>query len=128
MLIVLTVHFESEFENRGVLALLARRQTARAFAAMLAEPVRGWTLDELAERAGTSRSTIVRLFRTAVNMAPLAFLSELRLSLARHRIPATNLPLCLIAEGVGYQSETAFSRAYHRRFGVSPRAHRGGKV
>jgi len=93
---------------------------------MLAEPARNWMLDELAARANTSRATLVRLFRSAANMAPLTFLAELRLTLARHRILASNTPLAEIAEEVGYQSETAFSRAYQRRFGIAPGADRKG--
>jgi AraC family transcriptional activator of mtrCDE len=124
MMFVLRAHIESNGGNRGILALLARRQTARALAGMLAEPARGWTLDELAERANTSRATLVRLFQTAVQKAPLAFLSELRLTLARHRVLATNTPLIQIAEDAGYQSDTAFHRAYRRRFGIAPVADR----
>jgi AraC-like DNA-binding protein len=81
---------------------------------------RAWTLDELAERANTSRATLVRLFQKAVDTAPLTFLAELLLSVARHHVLATNTPLTMIADEVGYQSETTFSRAYHRRFGVAP--------
>ena len=128
MMFVLRAYFEREHGSEGILALLARRQTARALAGMLTELAHGWTLDELAERASTSRATLVRLFRTAVNLPPLAFLSELRLNLARHRILATNSPLAVIAEDVGYQSETAFNRAYHRRFGIAPGGDRKGRV
>jgi AraC family transcriptional regulator, activator of mtrCDE len=128
MMLVLRAHFETEREANGILALLARRQTARALAGMLTEPARAWTLDELAKRASASRATLVRLFRNAVDAAPLEFLTELRLSLARHRVLATNTPLAVIAEEVGYQSATAFSRAYHRRFGTAPGADRRGEV
>jgi AraC family transcriptional activator of mtrCDE len=126
MVIILTIYFESTVERRGILALLTQRQTARAFAAMLSEPGRPWMLDELAERANTSRATLVRMFQKAVNAAPLAFLADLRLSLARHRVLTTRTPLALIAEEIGYQSESAFSRAYNRRFRVSPGSERKG--
>jgi AraC family transcriptional activator of mtrCDE len=126
MMFVLRTHFESELADQSVLALLARRQTAKALAAMLMEPARDWTLDELAKRANASRATLVRLFRNAVDVPPHGFLAELRLSLARHRVLATNTPLTVIAEEVGYQSDTAFSRAYHRRFGIAPGADRRG--
>jgi AraC family transcriptional activator of mtrCDE len=53
-------------------------------------------------------------------LAPVAFLAELRLSLARGRIRSSRTSLAVIAEDVGYQSETAFSRAYQRQFGVPP--------
>ena len=128
MLIVLRFHFESQMEAQGILALLTRQQTARALAGMLTELARDWTLDELAERANTSRATLVRLFQKAAGTAPLAFLSELRLNLARHRILATNISQAMVAEEVGYQSETAFSRAYHRKFGVAPGADRKRRI
>jgi AraC family transcriptional regulator, activator of mtrCDE len=128
MMFVLRAHFESQRDAQGILALLARRQTARALAGMLTEPARSWRLDELAAHANTSRATLVRLFQKAVNAAPLAYLSELRLTMARHRVLATSLPLAVIAEEVGYQSETAFSRAYQRRFAIAPGADRKGAI
>jgi AraC family transcriptional activator of mtrCDE len=124
MLIVLTSHFAGECEGQGILALLTRRQTAKALSSMLTEPARAWTLDDLASRAGTSRATLVRLFQATVHAPPLAFLTELRLNLARHRIRTTNMPTAAIAESVGYQSETAFTRAYRRRFAITPSSDR----
>jgi AraC family transcriptional regulator, activator of mtrCDE len=120
MLIVFARHFEREHECKGILALLSQRQTAKALGAMLAEPARAWTLDDLAEAANTSRATLVRLFQKSVHVSPLAFLADLRLTLARHRIRTTKTPSAVVGEAVGYQSETAFSRAYRRRFAVSP--------
>lgn len=111
-------------EDAGVLALLGKRHTARALTAMLREPARHWTLDELAEQALTSRATLVRLFRSTCGQAPLAFLASLRLSLARNRLRAGSEPIAAIAEEVGYESETAFSRAYTRHFSISPGADR----
>ena len=120
MVIVLRAHVQAGVPQHGVLALLARPQTAKALLGMLREPARPWTLDDLATQGHTSRATLVRQFQAAVNMAPVTFLAELRLTLARGRIRASRTPLAVIAEDVGYQSETAFSRAYHRQFGVPP--------
>ena len=120
MLIVFARHFEREHESRGILALRSQRQTAKTLAAMLAAPARAWTLDDLADAANTSRATLVRLFQKSVQVSPLAFLADLRLTLARHRIRTTRTPNAEIAAAVGYQSETAFSRAYRRRFAVTP--------
>ncbi len=110
--------------NVGALALMGKRQTARALAAMLRDPARHWTLDELAGQAMTSRATLVRLFRAAAGRAPLAFLATLRLSLARNRLRASSEPIAAIAAEVGYESETAFSRAYARHFTTAPGADR----
>ncbi len=126
MMVVLRAYVETSDKVPGILALLGQRQTAKALTAMLADPSRAWTLDELAAQGDTSRATLVRLFRKAAGSTPLALLSELRLTLARSRLRAANSPLAVIAEEVGYQSETAFSRAYSRRFAIAPGADRRG--
>jgi AraC family transcriptional regulator, carnitine catabolism transcriptional activator len=48
------------------------------------------------------------------------YLADLRPNLARHRIRATTMSAAAVGESVGYQSESAFSRAYRRRFAVTP--------
>lgn len=122
--IVLRVHFEKSQTSDGIIALLAHRQTGRALAAMLADPGRSWTLDELAALAVTSRASFVRLFQKIGGSAPLAFLGELRLNLAHRRLVSSRASLADIADAVGYQSESAFSRAYSNRFGRAPGAAR----
>ncbi len=126
--IMLRVHFENMQAGTGVIALLANRQTGRALAAMLADPARDWTLDELAGLAAASRASFVRLFRKVAGAPPLAFLGELRLSLAHRRLLSSRATLAEIAEAVGYQSESALSRAYRRRHGMAPGAARKAQL
>jgi len=120
MMIVLRAHFESHATAPGILALLANPQTGRVVAAMFKDLLRPWTLDELATTAHTSRATLVRLFRRQAGVAPLAFLAELRLDLARRRVRFETTALAEIAADAGYQSQSAFHRAFHRRYGVAP--------
>jgi AraC family transcriptional activator of mtrCDE len=114
--------FETLAPVDGLLALLAARETAKAAAAMLENPSRAWTLDELAASAAVSRPSLVRAFQRITGMAPFAFLTELRLGMARHRIAETTEPLAQIAADAGYQSEAALSRAFLRRFAIRPGA------
>jgi AraC family transcriptional regulator, activator of mtrCDE len=123
---VVRIHLYREGRGSGLLALLAHRQLGRAVAAMVNDPARSWTLDELAECANASRASLVRMFRGIVQQSPVAFLAELRLELARRKLSATALPVAAIAGEVGYKSESAFSRAFHRRFGVRPGETRTG--
>jgi AraC-like DNA-binding protein len=69
---------------------------------------RGWTLDELADLANTSRATLVGLFQKSVQASPLAFLADRRLALARQRMRTR------------YRSESAFSRAYRPSIATGP--------
>src|SRR5262249_17887387 len=68
----------------GLLALLGQRATAKAVIAMLRDPSYEWTLDELAARAVVSRATLIRSFGRTSGVAPLTFLTELRLGSEVH--------------------------------------------
>jgi AraC family transcriptional regulator, activator of mtrCDE len=125
---LLRAHLEEHPPADGLLALLSQPMTARAVTAMLKDPSFEWTLDALAAHAVTSRATLVRCFRRACGLAPLAFLSELRLGLARRRLANTADPIAQIGAALGYQSEGAFSRAFHRRFGIRPGKLRGERA
>ncbi|WP_139044028.1 cupin domain-containing protein [Allomesorhizobium alhagi] len=120
MIIVVRAHLESEHASDGLLSLLGHPQAGRAVAAMLDQPGRAWSLDELATLANASRANLVRIFRKTAHVPPLAFLSEMRLELARRKLRASNRPLAGIAAEVGFQSESAFSKAFHLRFGIRP--------
>jgi AraC family transcriptional regulator, activator of mtrCDE len=118
--IMLRAHFEQAQSSSGLLKLLTTPASARAVNAMLNDPARGWTLDELAAESHVSRATLVRTFQKAAGIAPLAFLTELRLGLAQQSLTATNASLMTVAVAVGYDSESSFARAFRRRFGISP--------
>jgi AraC-like DNA-binding protein len=97
---------------------------ARAIGLMHAEPGREWSLAELARRAGTSRPTLARRFASEVKQSPRAYLTQLRMHEAAHLLRETDESLGAIAERVGYRSEFAFNRAFHRELGAPPGAYR----
>lgn len=113
-------HLETSAPAQGLLRLLGQKITAQAVHAMLHEPVRSWTLDELASVAVASRASLVRAFRKAAGVAPLEFLTDLRLGLARQRLRDERASLGQIAAEAGYRSQGAFSRAFLRKYGVRP--------
>jgi AraC family transcriptional activator of mtrCDE len=117
---VIRIHLNRDVGSGGLSGALAHPQIGRTVAAMLDDPARNWTLDELAACAHASRASLVRLFRRSAQQSPLAFLTGLRLELAQRKLSATTLPVATIADEVGYKSESAFSRAFHRRFGMRP--------
>jgi AraC family transcriptional regulator, activator of mtrCDE len=122
---MLRVHFEQAASSSDLMKLLASPSSARAVTAMLRAPALDWTLDELAAESHVSRATLVRIFRKAAGIAPLTFLAELRLGLAHQRLASTSVSLAQVAAAVGYDSESAFARAFQRRFGISPGKLRG---
>lgn len=100
---------------------LADKQLSRAIAAMHAEPARRWTLRELGEQAGMSRSVFALRFKKVVGETPMQYLSRWRMLLACDRLENAGDRISTIAEALGYESESAFSTAFKRVTGYSPR-------
>jgi AraC-like DNA-binding protein len=83
-----------------------------------------WTLQELANDVGMSRTSFAERFRKCVGMAPLEYLTKWRMTLARSDLRRSDDNLAKIAEKIGYDSETSFSAAFRRTFGHSPGKYR----
>ncbi len=92
------------------------------------EPEKSWQVGSLAKVAGMSRSAFAARFSELVGKPVMAYLTELRLHLARHELCQSSESVASLAARYGYQSEVAFARAFRRRFGTSPRGVRAGQA
>lgn len=92
----------------------------RAWSAYFAAPRRRWTVKALADAAGLGRTAFSERFRKAVGVPPLTALTDLRLDHAMTLLKGEKVPLIEIAFTVGYNSEAAFVRAFHRKYGLPP--------
>lgn len=82
-------------------------------------------IDTMASRVGMSAATFYRHFRQVTSMSPLQYQKVLRLVEARRLLRQSLAGIREIAQQVGYESPSQFSREYRRHFGISPRAERG---
>ncbi|MEI9977072.1 MAG: AraC family transcriptional regulator [Ignavibacteriota bacterium] len=105
----------------GWLFALADQQMRVAITAMHDDAARGWTLQELAERAGMSRSTFALKFKETVGVSPIEYLTRWRMLRAGDKLANSGDPVSVIARSLGYDSESAFSTAFKRVMGCSPR-------
>lgn len=78
------------------------------------------SIDVLARRAGMSRDTFSRAFKSVFGIAPSAFVENLRLNEARRRLSVRKRALKTVASSVGFSDSDKFNRAFERRFGVRP--------
>jgi AraC-like DNA-binding protein len=83
-----------------------------------------WTVPELAAISGLSRAAFARAFRDTLGQAPLQYLTDWRMTLARDHLRAGELNLASIATAVGYGSPYAFAAAFRRHHGIPPGAWR----
>jgi AraC-like DNA-binding protein len=110
----------------GWLFALADPQIGAAIQAMHSRPAYRWTLHELAEEAGMSRSSFAQRFKDTVGKSPMEYLAHWRMLVAADKLANTRKSIAEIALTLGYESESAFSTAFKRTMGCSPRQYARG--
>ena len=123
----LRLHLSRQADARvGWFFALSDPPISAAMGAMHADPAHRWTLAELAGLAGLSRSVFAERFRVKVGETPIEYLTRWRMMLAGDRLTHTGDQLAKTALSLGYESESAFSTAFKRVMGCSPRRYARG--
>jgi AraC-like DNA-binding protein len=102
------------------LSALSDRRIGAAIAAIHREPARRWTVDSLAVDVGMSRSSFAARFKQLVGEGPIEYLTRWRMLLAGRSLSRGDA-IGAVARSLGYESESAFSTAYKRVIGSTPR-------
>jgi AraC-like DNA-binding protein len=108
----------------GWLAALNDPVVGRALQLMHAKPAYPWTVDELARQCAASRSLLAERFKTLLGEPPMHYLACWRLQLAAKMLQDGVHGIAAIAGRTGYESESAFNRAFKRYAGEPPAAWR----
>lgn len=112
---------EKTTKSVGWLFAMADKSLNLALACMHENPSHPWTLQELAQRAFMSRSLFARRFKEAVGETPMGYLTRWRMLMASDRLLNTSDSIRAVALSSGYDSESAFRRAFRKVLGSSPR-------
>jgi len=110
----------------GWLFALSDKQISAAISSMHDEPAHDWTVEELGQRAGMSRSTFALRFKETVGVSPMEYLTRWRMLLAGDRMANTSDSISQIAQSLGYESASAFTKAFKKIMGCSPREYNRG--
>lgn len=108
----------------GWLRLLTDEPLRPALQLIHADPGKPWGLHELARAAAMSRTTFAERFRAAAGIPPVTYLGRWRMLLAQRALRTTDVRIGSLAFELGYASESAFSTAFKREVGESPRHYR----
>lgn len=106
--------------QQGVMAGLSDIRLARALSTIHDHPEVPWRIEQLANKAGMSRTLFNEQFRIRVGQTPGEYLIHWRMKLANRWLQDTKWSIALIANKLGYESETAFRRAFSREIGKPP--------
>ncbi|WP_238985285.1 helix-turn-helix transcriptional regulator [Stenotrophomonas beteli] len=97
--------------------MAALQRALRYVDAHLSQPLR---VTELAEAACVSRFHLVRLFRSGTGASPLRYVRRRRIERARQLLPSAQLPMCTLAQQLGFFDQSHFVRSFRAETGCSP--------
>ena len=122
---ILRIYLETcETLPSGWLRAASDKRLGPVMALMHKEPGRSWQLGELAKSAAMSRTSFAVHFKAVAAVAPLAYLTQWRMLLAQRALRTEGTKVAVLADHLGYNSESAFSNAFKRVTGVSPARYR----
>lgn len=107
-----------EFEM-GILKLIADKKLSKALKAIQNEPEVPWTVEQLAKESAMSRTTFATQFKKVSGWTPMEYLTWWRMQTAWLLLTEGESVIC-VANSIGYRSESAFSRAFKKEFGIAP--------
>jgi AraC-like DNA-binding protein len=125
----LRVHLHnSSHDGVGWLFGLADEKLRKAIACMHDRPEHPWQIQDLADEACMSRTVFAQRFKAKVGVTSMEYLTRWRMMVAADQIGSSVLPISRIAHAVGYETESAFGKAFRRVMGCSPREFRRERV
>ena len=111
----------------SVLTLSSDPRLGPSIHALLAEPGRPWTIEELGSLSAMARATYARHFREKAGMTVWEFLTQVRMTIAGDLLLHTTRSAADIGMEVGYQSEAAFGKAFQQQMGITPGRYRNAR-
>jgi AraC family L-rhamnose operon transcriptional activator RhaR len=91
---------------------------------MEATPAYRWTLTELAERLHLTPGYLIRLFKLATGLPPMAYLSRFRVETAATLLLHTDAPVTQIGNSVGWPDQNYFARRFKAHYGLAASTYR----
>jgi len=121
-----SVAIDMDPQQTGLLAGLADPRVALAVASIHDKPSHPWSVGSLARHCGLSRSGFAHRFSAIMGIGVIEYLQQWRMALAKDALRSKACTIGEIALQVGFQSSSAFSTAFSRIVGCSPKQFRDG--
>ena len=82
------------------------------------------TLEDIAGAAAVSTRECLRCFRASIHQSPLDYLIEYRIRVSKKMLESTDLSITEIALRCGFNSNSYYTKQFHRICGKAPNAYR----
>jgi AraC-like DNA-binding protein len=111
-------------DTAGWIRALSDERIAPALRLIHREPERAWRVGDLAKEVAMSRTSFALRFKSIVGVAPLTYLLNLRMQFAEQGLREGSMSVTELGLSLGYTTESAFSNAFKRATGMSPKRYR----
>lgn len=106
--------------DQSLWTAVSDERISRVIFCILDDPGSEWSIERMSRDAAMSRATFLRRFARSTGMTVGAFLVQIRLMAASELLLTGDFTVASVAAQVGYQSESAFSRAFNRATNMTP--------
>jgi AraC family transcriptional regulator, L-rhamnose operon transcriptional activator RhaR len=96
----------------------------RAIRMLEADVARRWALGELADELHLAPGYLVRLFKAATGLPPMAYLAQVRAEQAAVLLLHSDEPVTCIGRAVGWPDQNYFARRFKAHYGLSATTYR----
>ena len=127
-ILIVRAYLNQENIEQGFLMALKDERISSSLKGMHEFPQKEWTIEQLATKAGMSRSLYCKEFKRQVGETPLSYLTNWRIIKSKEFLSATRENISEVAAKVGYQSEAAFNRLFKKKVGITPANYRRKNV
>ncbi len=117
---VIRHYLESNSDGNSFLNALKDRKIQEVLNLIHQSPEENWSLNRLSRKVGISRTLLANKFRELVGETPMKYLFKWRMQMAKQLLQNTDQTTLEISSNIGYQSETAFNRAFKAHFNLTP--------
>lgn len=117
---MLRTFIENEGVSENMLAGLSHPQLKGLLQQIHQSPGEPWSLEKMAETALMSRSKFAKLFKDVTGQTPNDYLLSWRISVAQTLL-LKGKSVSLAANSMGYDTASAFSRAFRKKCQLSPK-------
>lgn len=80
--------------------------------------------EELAQHACVTKCHLIRMFRSALGMTPLRYITQCKVQYAQTLLLRTDLSVRQVGEAVGFKDISYFIRLFRRQLGFTPQEYR----
>ncbi len=117
---LLNKYMSENEEVSGFFAALRNHRVHLVLGLIHQDPQNQWSLKSLGDKAGMSRATLARQFKSVVGIPPMVYLSNWRMMKAHHLLKHSRYSVEQIADTVGFSTARTLNKAFLRHYGYTP--------